>query len=97
MNDPRYRAGAPETLATLEQNDAFIARHIGTTPDDQTAMLEALGYSSRVALIAALVPKSIPPRTPPALPAATSEAAALARLRTMAAKNKVLKSFIGQG
>ncbi len=97
MNDSRSRHGAPETLAALEQNDAFIARHIGTTPDDQTAMLEALGYPSRAALIDAIVPESIRHRTPLGLPAATSEAAALARLRTMAAKNKVLKSFIGQG
>ncbi len=81
----------------LEQSDAFIARHIGTTPDDQAAMLEALGSTSRAALMDAIVPAAIRRRTPLALPAAMSEAAALARLNAMAAKNKVLRSFIGQG
>jgi glycine dehydrogenase len=97
MSDSRSWRGATETLAALEQADAFIARHIGTTPDDQSAMLEALGYPSRAALMDAIVPESIRRRTPLGLPAAKSEAAALARLQTMAAKNKVLKSFIGQG
>jgi glycine dehydrogenase len=97
MNDSRSLRAAPETLAALEQTDAFIARHIGTTSGDQAAMLEALGYPSRAALIDAIVPAAIRRRAPLALPPATSEAAALARLQRMAAKNKVLKSFIGQG
>jgi glycine dehydrogenase len=98
MNDSRSRRrGADDTLAMLEQSDAFIARHIGTTPDDQAAMLEALGSASRAALMDAIVPAVIRRRTPLALPAAMSEAAALARLKAIAAKNKVLKSFIGQG
>ena len=75
MNDPRFGPGAPETLAELEQTDAFVARHIGTTPQDQAAMLEALGYPSRAALIDAIVPESIRRRTPLGLPPATSEAA----------------------
>ncbi len=60
-------------------------------------MLAALGYPSRAALMDAIVPAAIRRRAPLALPAAMTEAAALARLKTMAAKNKVLKSFIGQG
>jgi glycine dehydrogenase len=91
MNDSRsLRRGADDSLAMLEQSDAFIARHIGTTPDDQAAMLDALGSTSRTALMDAIVPAAIRRRTPLALPAAMSEAAALARLKTMAAKNKVL-------
>jgi glycine dehydrogenase len=60
----------------IEQTDAFIARHIGTTPADQAAMLEALGYPSRAALMDAIVPPAIRSRRPLGLPAATSEAAA---------------------
>ena len=92
MND---RLAAP--LATLEDRDAFAGRHIGTTADDQAAMLRALGFDSRSALIDALVPPAIRERVPLALPGPLTEAEALARLRSIAAQNRVAKSFIGQG
>jgi len=98
MNDSRSLDGAAmDPLETLEQTDAFVARHIGTAPRDQAAMLEALGYPSRAALMDAIVPAAIRRRSPLDLPAPMPEAAALARLKAMAAKNVVLKSFIGQG
>jgi glycine dehydrogenase len=95
--NPSRSHGAIDALATLEPTDAFIARHIGTTPEDQAAMLEDLLYPTRQALMDAIVPAAIRRRAPLALPPATSEADALARLRQLAAKNKVMKSFIGQG
>jgi len=76
---------------------AFAARHIGTTPDDQRAMLRTLGHESRAALMDAIVPAAIRRNGPLALPEALTEAEALARIRGLAARNKVLKSFIGQG
>jgi len=98
MNDFRSAGAAgAETLAALEQTDAFVARHIGTSPDDQAAMLAVLGYPSRAALMDAIVPAAIRRGAPLALPAATTEASALTRLKAVAAKNRVLKSFIGQG
>src|SRR6185437_8811408 len=89
--------GAMASLATLEAHDAFVARHIGTTPAEQAAMLATLGMPSRRALMDAIVPPSIRRRTPMALRPALSEAEALARLKTIAARNRVLKSCIGQG
>jgi glycine dehydrogenase len=99
MNEIRHPAGAEVafTLTALEQNDAFAARHIGTTPDEQARMLAALGYPSRAALMDAVVPATIRRRKPLALPGPLTETAALARLKAMAARNRVLKSFIGQG
>ena len=96
MNHSRSAAGA-SALGALEQHDAFIGRHIGTGADDQAAMLATLGYPTREALIDAIVPPAIRRATSLALPPAMTEAAALARLRAIAAKNKVLRSFIGQG
>jgi len=93
VNDMRHST----PLATLEQHDAFIARHIGTSPGEQQAMLETLGYPSRAALMDALVPESIRRRAPLSLPEPLSEQEALGRLAAIAAKNKVMKSFIGQG
>ena len=67
------------SLATLEAHDAFVARHIGTTPAEQAAMLATLGMPSRRALMDAIVPPSIRRRAPMALRPALSEAEALAR------------------
>ena len=60
-------------------------------------MLAVLGYGSLPALIEAVVPAAIRERAPLALPGPMTEAEALARLRSLAAQNRVLKSFIGQG
>jgi glycine dehydrogenase len=92
MNEPRAAS-----LATLEDHGNFIARHIGTTPEDQAAMLEAIGLPSRAALIDAVVPEAIRSRGPVPLPGPRSEAEALARLQAIADGNQVLKSYIGQG
>lgn len=85
------------TLEELEHTDEFVQRHIGPSIDEQTHMLSALGVASRQALIDLLVPAEIRRSTAMDLPEAISEAAALAELKTIAAKNRVLKSFIGQG
>jgi len=92
MNEP-----AAPALAALEDAGEFIARHIGSTPAEQAAMLATLGYDSRAAMIDALVPAGIRERSPLPLPAPMTEAAALAKLRGIAARNRVLKSCIGQG
>ena len=99
MNEPlpSESTSAGDPLTTLEQHDAFIARHIGTTPADQAEMLAVLGQPSRAALMDAIVPAGIRRAKPLALPAAMSEAAALAKLKSIAARNRVLKSYIGQG
>jgi glycine dehydrogenase len=90
-------AGGRPALTALELHDAFIGRHIGPSATEQAHMLQVLGYPSRGAMIAALIPAAI--RRDPAmdLPPPCTEAEALAELRAMAAKNKVLKSCIGQG
>ena len=84
-------------LAELERQRGFVDRHIGTSADEQAQMLEALGYASRAALIDALVPPAIRLGAALALPAAKNEQEALDALKTIARKNQVPKSFIGQG
>ena len=85
------------TLAQLENPSEFVARHIGIDAADEALMLKAIGETSRAELITSIVPRSIARKTPMAIPAAITEAAALAELKTLADKNKVFKSFIGQG
>ncbi|HPO21095.1 MAG TPA: aminomethyl-transferring glycine dehydrogenase, partial [Rubrivivax sp.] len=71
--------------------------HIGPDAADEQRMLDAIGVPTRAALIDAIVPPSIRRPRPMQLPAAVGEAQALAELKAVAAKNRVLKSFIGQG
>ena len=83
--------------SALENPQEFIARHIGLSPQDEAHMLSTIGEASRESLITGIVPANIRRSAPMDLPPAIGEAAALAELRAMAAHNRVLKSFIGQG
>jgi glycine dehydrogenase len=85
------------SLAELENAAEFAARHIGPEAADERRMLSAIGAASRAALVDALVPRNIVRGAPMAIPDPLTEAGALAELRAVAARNKVLKSFIGQG
>ena len=84
-------------LADLENFAEFIARHIGVDDAAEAHMLSVLGVASRRALMDAIIPKSIARTSSMAIPAPVTEAEALAQLKAIASKNKVLKSFIGQG
>ncbi|WP_416049955.1 aminomethyl-transferring glycine dehydrogenase [Cupriavidus basilensis] len=91
---------ARPTLAELEARDAFASRHIGPDAAEQQHMLKVLGYDNRAALIDAVIPAAIRRRDGMPLgefTAPLTEEAALAKLRGLASKNRVLKSFIGQG
>lgn len=84
-------------LGELENPSEFVARHIGIGEADETHMLSVIGEASRRALIDGIVPRSIARSQGMQLPPAITEAAALAELKALAQKNRVLKSFIGQG
>jgi glycine dehydrogenase len=90
-------SAADRPLHELENATEFLARHIGITAEDEVRMLQAVGATSRRALIDGIVPPAI--RRGPAmqLPAPMTEAAALAELKAIAGKNQVRRSFIGQG
>ncbi len=81
----------------LASPDRFAARHIGPSPDEQEAMLAAIGAASLDALLDETVPADIRMGRALDLPAPLSEAALLARARDLAALNDVRRSFIGMG
>ncbi len=88
------------SLTQLEARDGFIPRHIGPSDSEQAAMLSALGYDTRAALIDAVVPANIRRKDKLDLGQffePLPEQAALAKLKAIAAQNKVMKSMIGQG
>ena len=84
-------------LSALENATEFQPRHIGISPSDEAHMLSVIGEASRTALVDSIVPRSIARAKAMDIPAAITEAAALAELKAVASKNKILKSFIGQG
>ncbi|MFZ4287310.1 aminomethyl-transferring glycine dehydrogenase [Variovorax sp. HJSM1_2] len=88
---------AATPLEALENPAEFIARHIGIDEADEARMLAVVESSSRRELIDGIVPRSIARSNPMQLPPPVTEAAALAELRAIAAKNQVFKSHIGQG
>jgi len=75
----------------------FVARHLGPTAAEQAAMLAELGYGSLEDLIAATVPAAIRLRQDLDLPKGLDEAAALAKLKTLASQNQVWRSYLGLG
>ncbi|HEX7326659.1 MAG TPA: aminomethyl-transferring glycine dehydrogenase [Rhodanobacteraceae bacterium] len=85
------------SLRELEHHDAFIGRHVGPDDADVAAMLETIGQPSLEAMTDAIVPKAIKSTAPLALPESITEVDALAKIRAIASKNKVFRSFIGQG
>jgi len=84
-------------LGELENPAEFIPRHIGIDEQDEQLMLSVIGEASRRALIEGIVPRSIARTSQMKLPAPLGEGQALLELRAIAHRNKVLKSFIGQG
>ncbi len=91
---------SPSSLQALETHDSFAKRHLGLSDEEQQQILTELGFTSRKELIDVVVPADI--RRHDALPLGAfsepkSEVQALAELRSLAAQNQVLRSFIGQG
>ncbi|MDE1952810.1 MAG: aminomethyl-transferring glycine dehydrogenase [Betaproteobacteria bacterium] len=85
------------TLTELEDAAAFQRRHIGPSEAEQAHMLRALGQPDLEALMREVIPAGIRRARPSELPPALGEEAALAELRHIAAQNRVMRSFIGQG
>ncbi|MCX7933360.1 MAG: aminomethyl-transferring glycine dehydrogenase [Rhodovarius sp.] len=86
-----------DALAALEEDGAFLRRHIGPSEEDIAEMLRTIGVASLDELTARTLPPDILGADLSALPPPVSEAAALAELRALAAQNKPVKSLIGMG
>ena len=85
------------SLFDLENHQDFIQRHIGPTHKQQAKMAQTLGYNSLEDLIDATVPSAIRREQPMDLPETQTEQAVIAKLRKLAQKNVLNKSFIGTG
>ena len=81
----------------IDYQEKFEHRHIAPNPADTTEMLHTVGVETMDELIAQTVPQKIRLAKPLNLPAAQSEFDYLNTLKQTASKNKVFKSYIGQG
>ena len=75
----------------------FADRHIGPSPEERDAMLEAVGASSLDALIGEVIPDAIRLQHPLDLPPAESEQEFLQNLTQAARGNRIFRSYIGLG
>lgn len=77
--------------------EQFLERHIGPRAEDVEEMLKVIGVKSVDELIGQTVPESIRLKEPLDLPAPLSEDEFLTRIKAVAGKNKLYRTFIGQG
>jgi glycine dehydrogenase len=85
------------SFTELADGSEFHARHIGPNEADLALMLKVVGAATLDDLIGKIVPKQILKQGLLALNEPRTEQDVLADLKRIAAKNKVFKSFIGQG
>ncbi len=89
-------------LAALEPDTAFADRHVGPGEDELRHMLATIGVGSldelaKRALPACIRDDELAAELDAELPASASEAEALAELRALAARNRLLFPMIGLG
>ncbi len=80
-----------------KQSAEFIGRHIGPDQQETTDMLKTIGVSDMNELISRTVPQSIRMDHSLKIPAGVSEATYLAQVKELSDRNKVMKTYIGQG
>jgi len=75
----------------------FSARHLGPSQSEISEMLGSIGVDTIQELIEKTVPENIRTKEDLNIPAALSEYEYLRELKKIASKNKVYRSYIGQG
>jgi len=85
------------SLYELEQHDDFISRHIGPDQQQVNEMLASLELKSLDQLTQSTLPKAIQLAADLNLPGPVSEVRILDRLKGMASRNSVNKSYLGLG
>ena len=80
-----------------QQANEFAGRHIGPNEQETAQMLRTIGIRSLDDLIDRTIPSSIRAKKSLSIPGPVSEHQYLAGLKQVASRNKVFKSYIGQG
>lgn len=78
-------------------NQEFQQRHLGPRGSELPSMMQAIGQPDLATLIDQTVPANIRMKRSLQLPQAMTEYAYLQHMQTLAAKNQIFKTYIGQG
>ena len=78
-------------------NNSFTSRHIGIKEEDVKKMLDVIGVSSIEELINQTIPAKIRLKEPLSLDSPMGEYEYLNHIRSLALKNKIVRSYIGMG
>jgi glycine dehydrogenase len=97
MHETLENHGSLSAALLQRPQDSFKRRHLGADDAEIGLMVRQLGLPSLDALIDATVPADIRLRKPLNLPAAAGERSAASELRTLAGRNQLKKSYLGQG
>lgn len=85
------------TLDSLLSVESFESRHIGLNSEQKSELLKAIGVTSMDDLISQTIPAGIRLKRNLELEAPLTEVTAISRLRSLADRNQVFRSFIGMG
>ena len=80
-----------------QSTNSLVPRHIGPTPHEQSEMLKQIGFESLESLVKTTIPESIYDDSPLGIGRAYSEKDGLELLKSIASKNEIYRSYIGQG
>ena len=80
-----------------DNSKEFIKRHIGPSEEDQSKMLQYVGYKPLEDLMSNTVPEKILLKDDLKVDQPMSENDALKKLKSISKKNKIFKNFIGMG
>ena len=94
MNTKKKKNSLIKEVAFL---DSFARRHIGPRDESIKSMLSSLGFKDMPSFIKSIVPREILTTSTLNLEPAATEEDALKKLDQIASKNKIFKSYIGQG
>jgi glycine dehydrogenase len=96
---PRFIQPLAATVPSVHfPTDAeFIPRHIGPQPGEVAKMLAVLGMGSLSELVDRTIPAGIQLKQPLAIEVVHSEYTVLNKLKEIAAKNQIFRSYIGMG
>ncbi len=82
---------------SIVYHNSFEKRHVGLTAEDKKSMLTAIGVESMDDLVSLTLPDDIRSTKDMDIPLAMSEYKYLKHIASIASKNKIFKSYIGQG
>jgi glycine dehydrogenase len=84
-------------MINFQNPDKFVDRHIGPDEKDKKEMLDEVGVSSIEELISETIPSQIRTNRELNLDPPLGEYDFIQKLKSIASKNKVYRSYIGMG